>query len=165
MVAVGHQLEGRHALFPVRKYAVNTYCRQLLHFSPVLHTINLFPIIHPAGQFTQSAVTVNAESVDGPTPAARVTWNSTIPPQCVASVRVEFRTSSTGPVVASNTTNDTSQTEIIQSGLECATNYHISVVVAGQPSGTLSGLVLQVFVGGKDLEILCIRFNYSNSIC
>ena len=103
-----------------------------------------------AAHFSLSTtVTVNAESVDYSTPAVRVTWRTTASPECVASVTVEFRTSSTGPVVTSNTTNNASQTEIIQSGLECATNYHISVVVAGQPGGTRSGPVLQVFVGGK----------------
>ena len=86
--------------------------------------------------------------MDGQTPAARVTWNTSAP-QCVASVTVNFRTSSMGPVVASNTTNTASQTEVIQSDLKCATNYHIFVVFTGQPGGTLSGPVLQVFVGGK----------------
>ena len=99
-------------------------------------------------EFGLSTITASAENVDGPTPAARVTWNTSAP-ECVASVRVNFRTSSTGPVITSNTTNTTSQTEIIQSDLKCATNYHIFVVFTGQPGGTLSGPVLQVFVGGK----------------
>ena len=105
--------------------------------------------MHAVGQFLLSTVTVNAESVNGPTPAVRVTWNTSAP-ECVTSVTVNFRTSSTGPVITSNTTNTASQTEIIQSDLKCATNYHIFVVVTGQPGhGTLSGPVLQVFVGGK----------------
>jgi len=62
---------------------------------------------------------VNAESVDGSTPAARVTWSTTIPPECVASVKVDFRTVSSGPVVANYTTTNTSQTEFIQTGLRC----------------------------------------------
>ena len=158
MGAVGHQLEGRHALFQVRKYAVNTYCKQLLHFSPVLQFISYY--IHPVGEFTQSAVTVNAVSVDGPNPAARVTWNTTVPPQCVTSVAVEFRTGShAGPVEATYTTNNASQTEIIQTGLLCATNYFIRVVVTGTPSDgprvTQNSRPVEVLVGGKDLEILC----------
>ena len=101
-----------------------------------------------AGEFSVSfAVTVRAESVDGSTPAARVTWSTTVPPQCVASVRVEFRTSSRGPVVATNTTNSTSQTEFIQTGLRCSTQYYITVVVTGL--GNLNSEQVEVFVGGK----------------
>ena len=96
---------------------------------------------------------MNAESVDGPTPTVRVTWSTTIPPECVASVRVEFRTSSRGPVVATYTTNSTSETEFIQTGLQCTTNYYIRVVVTGKTSDgshpTLSGSAVQVLVGGK----------------
>ena len=110
-----------------------------------------------------TSVTVGAESVDGSTPAARVTWNTTVPPQCVASVRVEFRTSSLGPVVANYTTTNTSQTEVIQTGLQCATNYYITVVVAGVTSDgvrpTQSSNQVQVLVGGK--EIVCmLGFSY-----
>ena len=94
---------------------------------------------------------MNAESVDGPTPAARVTWNTTVPPECVASVRVDFRTSSRGHVVATYTTNSTSQTEFIQTDLHCTTNYYIRVVVTGQLSDgsrpTLNSR--QMVVGGK----------------
>ena len=94
---------------------------------------------------------MNAEGVDHSTPAARVTWSTTIPPECVASVRVEFRTSSRGPVVATYTTNSTSETEFIQTGLQCTTYYYIRAVVTGKISDgshpTLSSR--QVFVGGK----------------
>ena len=87
------------------------------------------------------------------TPAARVSWNTTVPPECVTSVRVDFRTSSRGPVVATYTTNDTSQTEVIQTGLRCDTNYYISVVVTGATSGrlrpTLRSRQVRVVVGGK----------------
>ena len=107
-----------------------------------------------AAQFSRLSytVTARAESVDGPTPAARVTWSTTIPPQCVASVRVEFRTGShSGPVVANYTTNSTSQTEVIQTDLQCTTYYYIRAVVTGKISDgshpTLSSR--QVFVGGK----------------
>ena len=86
------------------------------------------------------------------TPAARVTWNTTVPPECVASVRVDFRTSSNmGPVVATNTTTNTSQTEVIQS-LQCG-SYYITVVVTGATSdgihATLNSRPVQVVVGGK----------------
>ena len=90
--------------------------------------------------------------MDGPTPAARVTWSTTAPPQCVASVTVEFRTGSQpGPVVASYTTNSTSQTEFIQTDLQCNTYYYITVNVTGKTSDgqrpTKSSR--QVVVGGN----------------
>ena len=121
--------------------------------------------MHAAFQFAHSTVTVSAESVDGPTPAARVTWNTTAPHECVASVRVDFRTSiySQGPVTI-YTSNDTSQTEVIQTDLRCATNYYITVVVTGPASNgahvTLHSRPVKVFVGGK--EIVSRRFNYAN---
>ena len=105
--------------------------------------------------------TARAESVDRPTPAARVTWNTTIPPQCVTSVRVEFRTGSashTGRLEATYTATNTSQTEVIQTGLQCATNYYIIVVVTGTASNAVHSRAVQVFVGGK--EIACIRFDW-----
>ena len=93
--------------------------------------------------------------MDAPTPAVRVTWNTTVPPECVASVRVDFRTASSD-VVATNTTTNTSQTEIIQTGLQCTTNYYITVVVTGEtaddPRPTLSSNIVQVFVGGKGVN-------------
>ena len=94
---------------------------------------------------------MNAESVDGPTPTVRVTWSTTIPPGCVASVRVEFRTSSRGPVVATYTTNSTSQIEFIQTDLRCATSYYIRAVVTGQTSDDLNPTrsSRQVVVEGK----------------
>ena len=89
------------------------------------------------------------------TPAVKVTWNTTAPPECVASVRVDFRTSSLGPPVATYTTTNTSQTEVIQTGLQCGTNYYISVVVTGATSDgihtTRSSRQVQVLVGGKKL--------------
>ena len=84
-------------------------------------------------QFLFSTVILSAESVGGSTPGVRVTWSTTVPPDCVTSVRVEFRTSSRGPVVAIYTTTNTSQTEVIQTGLQCATSYYIRVVVTGKP--------------------------------
>ena len=112
-------------------------------------------ITHTAGQFLLSTVTVNAANVRGfSTPAARVTWSTTIPHECVASVRVDFRTSSRGLVVATNTTNSTSQTEVIQTGLQCTTYYYITVVVTWTmvvdgSHPTLSSRKVQVTVGGK----------------
>ena len=112
--------------------------------------------IHAVTEFHSSIVTVlSAESVGGSTPGVRVTWNTTVPPDCVTSVRVEFRTSKLGPVVANYTTTNTSQTEIlIQTGLQCSTNYYIRVVVTGGPGGTLMlsprpNNIVQVLAGGK----------------
>ena len=115
---------------------------------------------------------LSAESVGGSTPGVRVTWNTTVPPECVASVRVEFRTSSrmNGPVVATYTTTNTSQTEIIQTGLLCGTNYYTRVVVTGEPrlQGGMSVTQMlspthpdvQVIVGGNGT--VCMQFNQSN---
>ena len=114
-----------------------------------------------AGNLSLSTVNVSAESVSGSTPAARVTWSTTIPPQCVKSVRVDFRTklSAHEPVVATNTTTNISQTEFIQTGLKCTTNYLITVVVTGVASDgvrvTVSSSPSRVLVGGK--EIVCMR--------
>ena len=121
--------------------------------------------MHAAAQFTLSTVTASAESVDGPTPTARVTWNTTAPPECVTSVRVEFRTASqSGPLVATNTTTNTSGTVVIQTGLQCATNYYITVGVVQQTSDGLRSTVnsrpVQVFVGGK--QIVCRIVNYTS---
>ena len=44
-------------------------------------------IIHSAAQFSLST---SAESVGGTTPGVRVTWSTTVPPECVKSLRVEF---------------------------------------------------------------------------
>ena len=118
--------------------------------------------MHAALQFTLSfTVTVSAESVDGPTLAARVTWSTTVPPQCVAAVRIEFRNNSLRDVVAAYTTTNTSGTAVIQTDLRCATNYYITVVVTGAVSNgvhvTVNSRLVQVFVGGK--EIVSRRFN------
>ena len=77
-------------------------------------------------------------------------------------VTVEFRTSSHGPLLANYTTANTSQTEIIQTGLQCATYYYTRVVVTGGPGGTLmlnprqNNLIVQVLVGGK--ATVCMGF-------
>ena len=97
---------------------------------------------------------MGAENVGGSTPGVRVTWNTTVPTQCVTSVRVNFRAAANGVLVASYTTTNTSQTGIIQTGLQCGTNYYITVVVVGGGNdgipSTLSSKQLQVLVGGKD---------------
>ena len=80
---------------------------------------------------------MNAESVRGATPSARVTWSTTVPPECVASVRVEFRTNALGAPVATYTTTNTSETEVIQTGLQCDTHYYIIVVVTSEAFGFL----------------------------
>ena len=97
---------------------------------------------------------MNAGSVGGTTPAVRVTWNTTAPPECVKAMTVEFRLiSSRGPVVATYTTANTSQTEVIPTGLQCATYYYTRVVVTGETSDglhpTLSSRQVQVLVRGK----------------
>ena len=120
--------------------------------------------MHAVTQFHSYTVNVSAESVGGSTPGVRVTWRTAVPPECVVSVRVVFRRSTHGAVVASNTTTNTSQTEIIQTGLQCGTNYYIRMVVTGEvrPPGGMTVTVMlsprhpnvQVFVGGK--ETVCI---------
>ena len=91
--------------------------------------------------------------MSGSTPGARVTWSTTAPLECVKSVRVDFRTSRHGPVVANYTTTNTSETEIIQNGLQCGTYYYINVVVTGEISDgiqpTLNSRQVQLLVGGK----------------
>ena len=103
-------------------------------------------------------VTVSAVSVSGSSPSARVTWSTTFPPECAASVRVEFRTNHFGAAVATNTTTNTTETALIQTGLRCATKYYITVIATGEgrmsDGGsiivTLSSRQVQVFVGGKE---------------
>ena len=117
--------------------------------------------LHTAAQFSLSNVTVNAESVGGSTPGVRVTWSTTVPPECVVSVRVEFRTSSHGSVVAANTTTNVSQTEIIQTGLQCGASYYITVVVTGKNlmgiHRTVSSRQVQFSIGGKEIVGMVIR--------
>ena len=103
--------------------------------------------IHAAADFSLRLPTVSAVREDGPTPGARVTWSTTVPPGCVT---VEFRTSSSGSVVRSYTTTNTSETEVIQTGLQCGTTYYIRVVVTGVASlCTVNSNTVQFFVGGK----------------
>ena len=121
-----------------------------------------------AAQYTLSTVTVNAEGVDHSTPAVRVTWRTTVPPECVASVKVDFRTGShSGDLVATYRTINTSKTEFIQIGLQCITYYYVSVVVTGATSDgvrpALSSRPVQVFTGEIYHDISC---NHSNmTVC
>ena len=99
---------------------------------------------------------MNAESVDGISPGARVTWSTTVPRECVASLRVDFRTQSHfGALVATYNTTNTSQTEVIQTGLQCTTDYYITVVVSGVILNgihpTLSSSPFQVLIGGNEI--------------
>ena len=105
--------------------------------------------MHAAADYSLHTFTVSAEREDGSTPGVRVTWSITVPPECVASVTVEFRTSSSGSIVRSYTTTSTTETEIIQTGLQlqCDTTYYISVAVTGVASlGTITNTV---FFGGE----------------
>ena len=119
--------------------------------------------MHTDSEFLSFNVTARAKSVGGTTPGARVTWNTTLPPDCVTSVRVNFRATTNGRLVATYTTTNTSQTEIIQTGVQCGTSYYIRVIVTGEPryqgvsvEQVLSSTQVQVFIGGK--EIACMRF-------
>ena len=124
-------------------------------------------VMRAVTEFHLCIVNASAESVGDPTPGARVTWNTTLPPGCVTSVTVEFRTNGLrGPVAATYTTTNTSETEVIQTGLQCGTNYYITVVVTGEvrPNGSVPATemlslgkdhnIVQVLAGGK--EIVCV---------
>ena len=119
--------------------------------------------MHADAQFRSSNLTVRAEIVSGSTPGVRVAWNTTLPPECVTSVRVNFHSTTNRVLVADNTTTNTSQTEVIQTGLRCGTNYYTQVVVSGKPTyqgepwdQILSSNQVGIFIGGK--EIACVRF-------
>jgi len=132
---------------------LNSVCFVLIYDIHIHH-------LHAAAEFSLHTVyIVSAERVDGPTPGARVSWSTTAPPECVASVRVEFTPSirSHGSVVRSYTTTNTSETEIIQTGLQCATTYYIRVTVTGVLFlGTLSGSQVEVVFEGK----ICVNDVY-----
>ena len=147
-VVAGHQLEGRrHAFSQVE----NIYIACMFPWCVRIYAF----VMHAAVQFSLSTVTVGAESVNDSTPAARVTWSTTIPSECVTAVTVEFRTDRLGDVVGNYTTTNTSQTEIIQTGLQCAAFYYIRVVITGETSDgervTQSSNQVQVLVGGKEI--------------
>jgi len=88
-----------------------------------------------------------------------VIWSTTVPPECVAFVRIEFRTNARGGPVATYTTTNTSETVVIQTGLQCVTYYYITVVVTVRLPGsvfTIRSREVQVLVGGK--KNLCTIF-------
>ena len=60
-----------------------------------------------AFQFLSYTVTLSAESVNDSTPGVRVTWRTTVPPECVTSVRIVLRRGAIRPVVRSYTTTNT----------------------------------------------------------
>ena len=67
-------------------------------------------------------------------------------------MRIEFRTIARGGPVVTYTTTNTSETEVIQNGLQCDTYYYITVVVTGRlPHSVLTtrSREVQVLVGGK----------------
>ena len=122
-------------------------------------------IIFAAARFTLATILVSAESVNGSTPGARVTWRTTVPPECMTSLTVEFRTSNRGPAAVNYTTTNTSQTEVIQNGLQPNTMYYVTVmIVAGKtPDGTFPTLMsrqVQMLSGGEYVKML-----YKNSYC
>ena len=128
-----------------------------VHIASNIICCNLFAF-YAVTQFRRSTVTMSAESVGGSTPGVRVTWSTTAPPECVVSVRVVFRRSTHGSEVTAYTTNNTSGTQVIQSPLQCATQYYIRVLVVAE--SRLGGIQLQsiqkrIVVGGK--ENVCLR--------
>ena len=140
------------------RYYVASYMRDIVRS----YHFNLSKMIftHADAQFLSSTVTWSAESVDGSTPGVRVTWNTTVPTQCVTSVTVNFRITTNRVLVANYTTTNTSQTEIIQTGLRCATFYYTRVIVTGEPSFQgvplkqfLFGSQVRVFTGGKEIVL------------
>ena len=123
----------------------------------------IFISTHAGADFSTRFPTVNAERENGSTPRVRVTWSTTAPPECVASVQVEIRTNSSTSVVRSYTTN-TSETEVILIGFLCGTTYYFTVVVTGVSAivGTVETTV-QVIIEGKS-HCMCNKFTYSYSI-
>ena len=121
---------------------------------------------HADAEFRSFSLIVSTESVGGSIPGVRVTWSTALPPECVTSVTVNFRTTTNGVLVATYTTNSTeSPTKISQTGLQCATSYYIRVVVAGEAryqgvllEQFLSSSPVRVFVRGKEIVCIGIKF-------
>ena len=96
-----------------------------------------------------ATVTMNAASVSGSTPGVRVIWSTTVPPECVASVRVKFKLSERGNLSSTYNTANISETEVIQTGLQCATQYYIRVVVdSSSQKGAWKSPQVELLVGG-----------------
>ena len=88
----------------------------------------------------------------GSTPGVRVIWNIKIPPACVTLLRVKIKLSEIGNVSFTYNTTNISETEVIQTGLQCATKYYIRVVVdssTGKKNKWKSPQVESVLVGDK----------------
>ena len=117
---------------------------------------------------------MSAESVNGSTPGVRVTWNITVPAECVALVRVKFRLRLQEEVVSTYNTTNVLETEIIQTGLKCGTTYYIRVVVDSEKDkGTWKNQhAEEVFVGGtkissiglKQLLVVLLLYRYASPI-
>ena len=132
----------------------------LLYLSILVCVLFDTPFLHAVTQFHFFNITVSAESVGGSTPGARVTWNTTVPPGCVTSVRVEFRTNSPRGHVAANYTTIPIHPRLRSSRLV------FSVVVTTElrsPGGMTTTHILnsrsnvQVLVGGNSvIEIVCM---------
>ena len=112
---------------------------------------------HADAEFRSLSLIVSTESVGGSIPGVRVTWSTALPPECVTSVTVNFRTTANGVLAATYTATNTSQTEVIQTGLQCATNYNVRVIVTGKPryqgvplEQMLLSNQVQVLTGGKE---------------
>lgn len=119
----------------------------------------IFISTHAGADFSTHFPTVNAERENGSTPRVRVTWSTTAPPECVASVKVESRSNSSTSVARSYTAN-TSETEVILNGFQCGTNYYFRVVVTGVSQLRTVDRTVQVIIEGKS-HCMCNKFMYS----
>ena len=144
----------RADLLPLRYEKIVTCMTDSVLLTTTTHTAAHFSLYTVA--VSAESVAVGTENMNSSTHGARVTWNTTIPPECVTSVTVEFRTSSHGPVVTTNSTTNRSQTELIQTGLQRAIIYYINVILyfntGDIPDGvrpTLRSRQEQVCIGGK----------------
>ena len=95
---------------------------------------------------------MSTETVGGSTPGVRVTWSTTVPSKCVASVTVKFKLSE--KALAHNTTTISAETKVIQTGLQCATKYYIRVVVdSSSQMGRWKSPQVEWLVGGNKLKL------------
>ena len=53
-------------------------------------------------------------------------------------MRVDFRTSSMGPVVAHYISTKSSRTAVIQTGLRCGADYYVTMIITGKPRDRVS---------------------------
>ena len=95
---------------------------------------------------------MSAACANGSTPGVMVTWNITrVPTDCVASVRVKFKLSEKENLSSVYNTTNMSETEVIQTGLQCATKYYIIVVVDSSQGkkGAWKSPQVELLIGGK----------------